>query len=85
MKGKRLPGHMGTLNATVQRLTVARVDADRDLLLIKGAIPGAAGTCVMVQATCKPGKTGGKARVKAAAPQAKSKNPMKASKAASGK
>jgi large subunit ribosomal protein L3 len=64
MKGKTItwPNGYGD-NATVQRLTVARVDADRDLLLIKGAIPGAAGTCVMVQATCKPGKTGGKARV----------------------
>lgn len=84
MKGKKLPGHMGGDNATVQRLTVARVDAERDLILIKGAIPGAVGTCVTIMSTCKPGKTGGKAptHVNAAA---KSKNPMKASKAASGK
>ena len=85
MKGKRLPGQMGGENATVQRLTVARVDADRDLILIKGSIPGAAGTCVMIQATCKPGKTGGKAPVHKVATETKAKNPMKASKAASGK
>src|SRR5574344_395328 len=40
LKGKKLPGHMGSEKVTVQRLTVVRVDADRNLLLIKGAIPG---------------------------------------------
>lgn len=55
-KGKKLPGRMGTNKATVQRLTVVRVDADRNLLLIKGAIPGAKGSFVMIRNTVKPVK-----------------------------
>lgn len=55
-KGKKLPGRMGTNKATVQRLTVVRVDADRNLLLIKGAIPGAKGSFVMIRSTVKPVK-----------------------------
>lgn len=56
MPGKRLPGHMGVDNATVQRLTVARVDAERNLILVKGAIPGAAGSFVVLKETVKPKK-----------------------------
>lgn len=55
-KGKKLPGHMGGQKVTVQRLTVARVDTNRNLLLIKGAIPGAKGSLVMVKNTVKPKK-----------------------------
>lgn len=55
-KGKKLPGRMGTNKATVQRLTVVRVDADRNLLLIKGAIPGAKGSFVIIRNTVKPVK-----------------------------
>ncbi len=40
LKGKKLPGHMGHERVTVQRLTLVKVDADRNLLLIKGAVPG---------------------------------------------
>ena len=50
---KRLPGHMGSETVTVQNLEVARVDAARNLLLIKGAIPGAKGTMVTVKSTVK--------------------------------
>ena len=39
-KGKKLPGHMGHEHVTVQNLEVVRVDAERDLLLIKGSVPG---------------------------------------------
>lgn len=56
MPGKKMPGRMGGNHATVQRLTIARVDAERNLILVKGSIPGANGTCVMIKETCKPGK-----------------------------
>lgn len=39
-KGKRLPGHMGTETVTIQKLEVIRVDAERNVLLVKGSIPG---------------------------------------------
>ena len=39
-KGKKMPGHMGAVKSTIQNLEVVRVDADRNLILIKGAIPG---------------------------------------------
>ena len=55
-KGKKLPCHMGTQKVTVQRLTLVRVDADRNLLLIKGAIPGPKGSFVVVRNTVKPKK-----------------------------
>lgn len=52
-KGKRLPGHMGSENVTVQNLSVARVDAERNLLLIRGAIPGPKGGLVIIKNTVK--------------------------------
>jgi len=54
IKGKRLPGRMGGIRTTIQRLTVVKVDADRNLLLIKGAIPGAKKSLVVVRETVKP-------------------------------
>ena len=56
IKGKKLPGRMGGVRTTVQRLTVVRVDADRNLLLIKGAIPGPKKGLVIVRETVKPAK-----------------------------
>ena len=56
LKGKKLPGHMGSEKVTVQRLTVVRVDADRNLLLIKGAIQETKKGLVIVKSTVKPGK-----------------------------
>lgn len=56
IKGKKLPGRMGGVNATVQRLTVVKVDAERNLILVKGAIPGAAGSFVVLKETVKPNK-----------------------------
>jgi len=41
IKGKRMPGHMGDVQRTVQNLKVAKVDADRNLIYIRGAVPGA--------------------------------------------
>ena len=55
-KGKKLPGRMGGERVTVQRLTVVRVDADRNLILIKGAIPGPKKSFVVIKNTVKPGK-----------------------------
>jgi len=55
-KGKKLPGRMGGERVTVQRLTVARVDAERNLILIKGAIPGPKNGWVMIKNTVKPRK-----------------------------
>jgi large subunit ribosomal protein L3 len=56
LKGKKLPGHMGGQKVTIQRLSVVRVDADRNLLLIKGAIPGPKNSLVIIKNTVKPGK-----------------------------
>ncbi len=52
-KTKKLPGHMGAEMVTVQNLEVVRVDKDRNLLLVKGAIPGAKGGMVVLKSTVK--------------------------------
>lgn len=52
-KGKKMSGHMGAERVTVQNLEVVRVDAERNLLLIKGAIPGAPGSDVIVRPAVK--------------------------------
>ncbi|MDD3396111.1 MAG: 50S ribosomal protein L3 [Acidaminococcaceae bacterium] len=54
IKGKKLPGRMGGTNATVHHLTVAKVDLDRNLILVKGSIPGANGSFVVLKQTVKP-------------------------------
>ena len=52
-KGKKMAGHMGNVRRTAQNLTVVRVDAERNLLLIKGAVPGHEGGRVVVQPAVK--------------------------------
>jgi large subunit ribosomal protein L3 len=52
-KGKKMSGHMGNVRRTVQNLEVVRVDSARNLLLIKGAIPGHSGGRVIVRSTIK--------------------------------
>jgi large subunit ribosomal protein L3 len=52
-KGKKMAGHMGAASATAQNLTVVRVDAERNLLLVKGAVPGARGGRVVVRPAVK--------------------------------
>lgn len=52
-KGKRMAGHMGAAKRTMQNLVVVRVDADRNLLLVKGAVPGAKGGNVVVRPAVK--------------------------------
>lgn len=54
--GKRMTGHMGDDNVTVQNLEIARIDADRKLLLVKGAVPGAKGGKVFVTPAVKGAK-----------------------------
>jgi len=52
-KGKKMAGHMGAEQVTVQNLEIVRVDAERNLLLVKGAIPGAPGGQVVVRPAVK--------------------------------
>jgi large subunit ribosomal protein L3 len=52
-KGKKMAGQMGNANVTVQGLEIVRVDVDRNLLLIKGAVPGAPGGDVVVRPALK--------------------------------
>jgi large subunit ribosomal protein L3 len=51
--GKRMTGHLGDVNRTIQNLEIARIDADRQLLLVKGAIPGAKNGQVVVSPAIK--------------------------------
>ena len=51
--GKRMAGHMGDVQSTMQGLTVVRVDAERQLLLVRGAVPGAKGADVVVRPAVK--------------------------------
>jgi large subunit ribosomal protein L3 len=52
-KGKKMPGHMGAVQKTVQNLTVVRADAEKNLLLIRGSVPGVEGAIVVVKSTTK--------------------------------
>ncbi len=52
-KGKKLPGHMGCETVTVQNLEVVRVDTDKNVLLIKGSMPGAKGAILKIRKTIK--------------------------------
>ena len=53
--GKRMAGHLGAERSTMQNLEVVRVDAERQLLLVKGAVPGAKGSDVIVRPAAKAG------------------------------
>jgi large subunit ribosomal protein L3 len=52
-KGKRMAGHMGDVQRSIQNLEVVRVDAERNLLLVRGAVPGASGGDVIVRPSVK--------------------------------
>ncbi|WP_373084836.1 50S ribosomal protein L3 [Zhongshania sp.] len=56
-KGKKMSGHMGAERVTVQTLEVVRVDAERNLILVKGAVPGAPGGDVFVRPAVKAKKS----------------------------
>jgi large subunit ribosomal protein L3 len=53
--GKRMAGHLGAVNRTVQNLEIVRIDSERHLLLIKGAVPGSKGGDVVVRPSVKAG------------------------------
>lgn len=52
-KGKNMPGHMGAVRVTVQNLEVVRVDAEQNLILVKGAVPGPKKSLVMLKGSTK--------------------------------
>lgn len=52
-KGKHMPGHMGHVKVTVQNLEVVRVDAEKNIILVKGAVPGPKKSLVMLKNTVK--------------------------------
>jgi len=59
-KGKRMAGHMGNVQRTAQNLEIVRVDSARNLLLVKGAVPGHEGRDVIVRPAVKARAAGGK-------------------------
>ncbi len=80
--GKRMSGHMGTDRRTIENLKVVEVDLERNLLLIRGAVPGAEGGEVLVRPSLKAARLANRksiAPTKAAAP-GKTPNPGKAGK-----
>jgi len=56
-KGKRMPGHLGAKARTVQNLEIVRIDAERQLLLVKGSVPGYEGGHIVVKPAAKVRKT----------------------------
>ena len=55
-KGKKLPGHMGRVTVTIQNLEVVKVDTDKNVLLVKGSVPGAKGAILKVKSSVKVSK-----------------------------
>ena len=55
-KGKKMPGHMGAKQITIKNLEVIRVDAENNLILVKGAVPGPKKALVTIKSTVKSGK-----------------------------
>ncbi len=53
MKGKKLPGHMGVVKVTIQNLEIVKVDAEAELILVKGAVPGNKGGLVTIRNAVK--------------------------------
>ena len=52
-KGKKLPGHMGRVTVTIQNLDVVRVDMDKNVILLKGSVPGAKGAILKLRTSVK--------------------------------
>ena len=55
-KGKKLPGHMGRVTVTIQNLDVVRVDMDKNVILVKGSVPGAKGAILKIKSAVKASK-----------------------------
>ena len=52
-KGKKMPGHMGNVNVTIQNLEIVRVDVDKNIILVKGAVPGPKGSILVIKDSVK--------------------------------
>lgn len=52
-KGKKMPGHMGAENVTVQNLEVVKIDSEKNLILVKGAVPGNKGSILVIKESVK--------------------------------
>ena len=55
LKGKKLPGHMGVETVTIQNLSIVAVDIDKNVILVKGSIPGCKGGIVKIRSAIKQG------------------------------
>ena len=55
-KGKKLPGHMGVQTVTIQNLDVVRVDMDKNVILVKGSVPGPKGAILKIKSAVKSAK-----------------------------
>lgn len=53
MKGKKMPGHMGSVRVTIQNLEIVRIDVENNIILVKGAVPGPKKSMVMLKETVK--------------------------------
>jgi large subunit ribosomal protein L3 len=80
-KGKRMPGHLGNKQRTIPNLIVVRIDAERQLLLVKGSVPGSKGRDVLVRPAVKISKTV-TPQAKPAAPKAEARPAAKPAKPA---
>ena len=52
-KGKKLPGHMGRVTVTIQNLDVVKIDMDKNVILVKGSVPGCKGAILKIKSTVK--------------------------------
>jgi large subunit ribosomal protein L3 len=76
-KGKRMPGHLGNARRTISKLEIVRIDSERQLLLVKGSVPGSRGRDVVVRLAAKGQRTVVKAQAPKAAPKAEARAPAK--------
>ena len=53
MKGKKMPGHMGSVQVTVQNLEVVRIDTENNVILVKGSVPGPKKSLVTLKSAVK--------------------------------
>ena len=84
-KGKRMSGHMGVVRRTTENLRVVEVDLERNLLLVRGAVPGAEGGNVIVRPSVKAARRGKRVIVAPAKPAAAAAAKPAAAKPAAGK
>src|SRR6185295_5250170 len=79
-QGKRMSGHMGTVRRTIENLRIVEIDAERNLILIRGAVPGAEGGNVIVRPSVKAARQANRKTIapSKAAAAGKAPNPGKA-------